>query len=318
MPASSRPASRLLGLLLPAMLLAPCGPAHGYETDPYQHRAVVTADARATLNREVNRTLRDLVAQWRGPATQARMVDAIYRRIGGRHWVDKLERWAMRSADVEKLPTPRRDSVYSNQPFWAVRVAGLFGIGPSFRVDGVLIGSDKLGHFLSQGRKFWRRWQRSHDEAAAARRSAYTERAIFGAATTGVYSNADLVANYEGHRFYRSLFEDDIVPGKKAILVRAGAGWRLQREFDFADHVNAWWDEALYPNAYDRLLAPVMRRRLQQLCAEAAAHPELWSVPPEIDADLAQRYAFLELRDRRDWRMSRLCAEAEATESPPR
>ena len=41
---------------------------------------------------------------------------------------------------VEKLPTPPHDSVYSHQPLYAVRVAGLFGIGPSFRVAGVLIG----------------------------------------------------------------------------------------------------------------------------------------------------------------------------------
>lgn len=302
----SRLAARaLLGCLL-------CTPVLAYETDPFQNRAVATADAGTVLNREVNRTLRDLVEHWRGPASQARMVDAIYRRIGGLHWVDRLERWAMRSPEVEKLPTPRRASVYSRQPLYAVRVAGLFGIGPSFRVAGVLIGSDKLGHFLSQGRKFWRRWQRSHDEAAAARQSAFTERAIFGAATTGVYSNADLVANYEGHRFYRSLFEDDIVPGKPAILMRSGAGWRIQREFDFADYVNPWWDEALNPNAYDRLLAPSMRRRLHTFCPQVASAPDIWEVLPETDQALAARYAMLGLRDRRDWRMVSLCAAAPA------
>jgi hypothetical protein len=281
-----------------------------YETDPFQNRAVATADAREVLNREVNRTLAELVEHWRGPATEARMVDAIYHRIGGRHWVDKLERWAMRSPEVEKLPTPRRRSVYAGHPFWSVRVAAVFGIGPSFRVAGVLVGSDKIGHFLSQGRKFWRRYQRSHDEALAARQSAFTERAIFGSATTGVYSNADLVANYEGHRFYRSLFEDDVVAGKPAILVRDGERWRIQRPFDFADHVNPWWDEALYPNAYDGLLAPVMQRRLRQLCPEVAARPELWTVSAEVDAALAARYALLDLRDRRDWRMTALCADA--------
>lgn len=296
-------ARALLGLLL-------CAPVRAYETDPFQNRAVATADASAVLNREVNRTLRELVAHWHGPASQARMVDAIYRRIGGLHWVDRLERWAMRSPEVEKLPTPPHDSVYSHQPLYAVRVAGLFGIGPSFRVAGVLIGSDKIGHFLSQGRKFWRRWQRSHDEADAARQSAFTERAIFGAATTGVYSNADLVANYEGHRFYRSLFEDDIVPGKPAILVRSGAGWRVQREFDFADYVNPWWDEALNPNAYDRLLAPSMRRRLYAFCPEVASSPSIWEVLPQTDDALAARYAMLGLRDRRDWRLPALCATA--------
>lgn len=287
--------------------------AGAYETDAYQNRAVATADARVVLNREVNRTLVDVVEHWHGPATESRMVDAIYHRIGGHHWVDKLERWAMRSPEVEKLPTPAHASIYADLSLLAARVGRLFGVGPSFRVAGVLVGSDKLGHFLSQGRKFWRRFQRSHDEAAAARHSAFTERAIFGAATTGVYSNADLIANYEGHRFYRSLFEDGIVPGKPAILARSDHGWQIQREFDFADYVNPWWDEALYPNAYDHLLAPAMRRRLHELCPEVDRHPELWQVPKRTDSELAARYAMLELRDRRDWRMTALCGASPQT-----
>ncbi len=56
-----------------------------YETDAYQHRAVITADAGMVTNREVNAALADFGAHWQGPATEARMVDAIYHRIGGRH-----------------------------------------------------------------------------------------------------------------------------------------------------------------------------------------------------------------------------------------
>ena len=291
-----------------ACVLALGAPLRAYETDPYHNRAVAPADARSVLNREVNAAIADLVVHWRGPLSERRMVDAIFHRIGGYYWVDRLERWAMRSREVERLPTRRSDSIYSGLSFVATRVGGVFGIGPSFRIGGVLIGADKIGHFLSQGRKFWRRYQRSGDEAHAARHSAYTERAIFGSATTGVYSNADLVANYEGHRFYRSLFEDDIVTGKPAILVRDGKRWRVQRPFDFSDHINPWWDEALNPNAFDRLLAPRMRSRLLQLCDQVADAPQLWQVDDAVDAELARRYAILGLRDRRDWRLPTLCA----------
>ena len=38
----------------------------------------------------------------------------------------------------------------------------------------------------------------------------FAERWIFGELTTGVFSNADLVANYEGWRFYQSLFKDNV------------------------------------------------------------------------------------------------------------
>ncbi len=50
----------------------------------------------------------------------------------------------------------RWDSIYRGHPLWATRVAALFGVGPTIKVNDQLIGSDKLGHFLSQGRKFYR------------------------------------------------------------------------------------------------------------------------------------------------------------------
>jgi hypothetical protein len=181
----------------------------------------------------------------------------------------------------------------------------VFGVGPTIKVNGQLIGSDKLGHFLSQGRKFWRRWQRYDDEARAAEQSAFTERALFGQFTTGSYSNADLVANYEGYRFYRSLFEDDVVPGKPAILAWRDGGWVVQRPFDFADHVNAYWDEAINVNDYDALLYDHMRHRLEGFCDDYRADPEAWTLHDE--QVLRERYADLQLRDTSELRLDHLC-----------
>lgn len=236
-----------------------------------------------------------------------RVVDFIYHRIGGHHWVDKLERWAMRSPQVDRLNTRKRDSIYAGHPLYATRFAGLFGVGPTIKVNGVLIGSDKLGHFLSQGRKYYRRWRRSGSEAQAAERSAYTERAIFGQLTTGSYSNADLVANYEGHRFYRSLFEDDIVPGKPAILHWEGDGWRMQRPFDFSDHVNAYWDEALNISHFDSLLYPHMRQKLLQYCDDYARRPSMYVI--EDESALRRKYRHLQLRTTTELRLPRLCGK---------
>ena len=181
----------------------------------------------------------------------------------------------------------------------------MFGVGPTIKVNGILIGSDKLGHFLSQGRKFYRRYQKSLDETKAAEHSAYTERALFGQATTGVYSNADLVANYEGLRFYRSLFEDDIIPGKKAILKWTGNGWEIQREFTWADHVNEYWDEALNINHYDALLYPRMKQRLETFCPDYYQAPEKYDIEDE-DA-LKERYQHIQLRETSEMRLSNIC-----------
>ena len=279
--------------------------ATAYETDQFTNRDVPIADSTELLNRRVNETIQEIVDGWKKGHDELAVVSAIYHEIGGHHWVDKLERWAMKSEQIEKLETPRYDSVFSHLPLYAVRVTKFFGVGKTFRLNDQLVGSDKIGHFLSQGRKYYKRYKRSGSEAQAAERSAYTERAIFGRVTTGSYSNADLVANYEGHRFYRSLFEDDIIPGKQAILRWEDDGWIIQRNFDWADHVNEYWDEALNINYFDSWLYKHMHERFVSLCPLYWENPELYTI--EDEAPLQERYSHLELRDTRELRLDSLC-----------
>ena len=284
--------------------------AAAYETDQFYNRSQPIADSTEALNRKVNETITEIVADWRKDDHQQALVDDIYHTLGGHHWVDKIERWAMKSPEVDRLETPRYDSIYSGLPIWSVRVTFLFGIGSTLRVNDQLIGTDKLGHFFSQGRKFYRRYLKYGSEEKSARQSVFTERAIFGSGTTGTFSNADLVANYEGYRFYRSLFEDDIVPGKSAIVRWENGGWIIQREFDWADHVNEYWDEALNINDFDVLLYGPMRKRLVSLCPQYWENPMLYTL--ENEEELKSRYAHLGMRDSWFLRLDTLCL----TEAP--
>lgn len=287
--------------------------ARAYETDQFNNRLAQLRDAGPAMDAHVNAAIADAVAHCHGARDELKLVNKVYFRLGGLHWVDHIEKWAMQSPDIDKLQTGRFKSIYRGHPWYATRVTAAFGIGATFRLDGVLVGSDKLGHFFSQGRKFWLRWTASGDEAQAAKRSAATERGLFGQATTGDYSNADLVANYEGHRFYRSLFEDDVIPGKKAIVRWDGKRWQVQRAFAWSDHVNPWWDEALLVNDFDSILKPYMRERFLTFCPDYARDPAAWSVAPAVDEELFRKYAMLQLRDTRDMRLSSLCVAASTT-----
>jgi hypothetical protein len=279
-----------------------------YETDQFSHRLEPISDSTPLLDAKVNATIGDIANNWLGQQDNWKFVLEVFHRLGGYYWVDKIENWAMESPDIQRLQPSRRESIYQGHPIWASRVAGLFGVGPTIKLNNELIGSDKLGHFFSQGKKFYRRYELNHDEALAAERSAYTERAIFGQMTTGVYSNADLVANYEGYLFYRSLFEDNIIPGKPAILAWQDDHWVIQRPFTFADHVNAYWDEALNISHYDKWLYPHIKPRLTTFCPDYQAAPEVWAI--EDEQPLQERYAHLQLRDTSELRLGVLCLQA--------
>ena len=281
------------------------GAAAAYETDQHTGRGADIADSTAVLNAKVNDTITSIAANWEKGHDERAVVDAFYRELGGRHWVDRLERWAMKSPEIDRLDVGRYESIFADHPIWATRVAKFFGTGTTIRVNEQLIGSDKIGHFISQGRKYYKRYLRYGSEEKAAEQSAFTERAIFGQLSNGIYSNADLVANYEGHRFFRSLFEDDIIPGKPAILSWEDDSWVVQREFDWADHVNEYWDEALNVNHYDAALYKHMHETFVAMCPQFWERPDLYTIVNE--EALKVKYAHLQLRDTSELRLDSLC-----------
>ncbi|MDA1064830.1 MAG: hypothetical protein O2907_11020 [Proteobacteria bacterium] len=292
-------------ILAAAFVAAWPAAALSHETDQFSNRSDSIADSTKVLNGKVNEAIIEIVEKTYKNDERMAVVNAMYGEIGGRFLVDRIEKWANESPEVEKLKTGRYDSIYSVHPFWATRVTTLFGVGRTMRVNNQLIGTDKLGHFVSQGRKYYRRFLRYDAEAKAAKQSARAERAVFGQMTNGNFSNADLVANYEGHRFFRSLFEDDIVPGKPAILRWEGNRWIIQREFDWADHVNEYWDEALNVNHFDALLYGHMYQQFVSFCPRYWRDPSLYTIVDE--SRFQDRYSHLGLKDNSVLRLDSLC-----------
>jgi hypothetical protein len=292
-------------LLVFVLLAVPLAPLAAYETDQYTGRLLPLADSTEILNALMNREIERVLADWRHGRNEKRLVREIFWHLGGLHWVDKVERWTIRSPLVEKLPTPKRASIYAGLPLYATRVITFVGVGATLRLNGSLVGSDKLGHFLSQGRKYHRHYLRTGDHGSVVRHGMRNERGFFGRATTGVYSNADLVANYEGYLFFRGLTEDGIVAGKPALLGWEGERPFLRRRFDWADHVNDFWDEALNPSRCAPSLQKHLRKNLLALCPDYFSAPEAY-VSAHHD-ELQKRYAHLGMKEAQENRLDHVC-----------
>ena len=163
--------------------------------------------------------------------------------------------------------------------------------GGTINVDGTLIGTDKIIHFLNLGSIYHSTYlsarQRGLGEAEATAQAVQlsagsnpflSERALLGWLSTGIYSNGDLAANYAGLKFYRNLTETVRI-GEKVLppmLVRAGPYWRLddhvRDESDFfAAFVTPHWNEALNPNSYTILVDTRVRKMLRARCPDVVA-----------------------------------------------
>ena len=165
-------------------------------------------------------------------------------------------------------------------------------ISKTVNVYGSQFGTDKIAHFFQQGYGYYKKYNSAlaagltPDEAAkkAVRWGKMTERTFYGTLVSGVYSNADLCANYVGMKFYQNLTRNIKIGDslKPAVLLLENGIWKFNEQAEsrenllkpfFSDHLN----EALNPSVFIVGLRSFVRRTVKkQSCKQwFAAYPNL-------------------------------------------
>ncbi len=248
----------LLGWLL--AMLVPAGPLAALETDQYLAWEQPLADSREAVNTFVNqgieRVLERLERRRREIPCQA-IPHRVYRHLFGSLISSPIRRFAHGHPAVERIPGSEvgywgylKASVYRRPAF-----PFLLPMSRTIEVAGVRLGADKLGHMFGFGRRYYARYLRARrrglSEEEAVRRVVLwgirMERIFVGGLSDGVFSYADLEANFQGLRLARALCEGD-----RPHLQRGTGGWRLARPVDLGDYVNPYFDESYNTNHYPR------------------------------------------------------------------
>jgi hypothetical protein len=236
----------------------------------------------AQANREIERALR----QKQTPAIRKRiaalqsqeyLVEIAYRQVHDAS-TDVLDAqaafggsWARKNyPDAYTCHTPT-NWIYASTHAWLDprKLVTAWRSG-TIRAYGVYFGTDKLSHFHHMGRFYYSTWREnlakgmSDEEAVRNVIMRYSaggplgENGLLGFIATGVYSNADLVANYMGFKFYRNLTEPVMLKGREhpPLCVREGEFWRVNTHVRpesgwFGAFVSDHWNEALNPNVFD-------------------------------------------------------------------
>lgn len=188
---------------------------------------------------------------------------------------------------------------------------------PTLEVHGVRIGSDKLSHFFSQGWWYYKWWKKNRNkfnpeelQRNMIRYGVRTEWMLVGMLLTGIFSLADLEANYQGFRFYHSLCN-----GGAPLFYLAQGRWHFSGNFDFRNYVTPEWDESYHSNIYSRLRWKWIRPTLAAYCplwrskwvAEQQARYRLRDTQTSTEKLVADLVAEGELDDPGQFGMSALC-----------
>ncbi len=258
-------------LLLPGL----ANPAWGYESDQVAPRSAPPGDALQAANAQANRLLVRAAIQTNQltlcEASQAdtrlALAQQIHRLMGRRVYVSAQGQglpkgfgayaaW-LETGPVDRVSPGPQQGLYGDVRFVDSPILATFGSASTLQLGDWLVGTDKIDHFWIQGYDYFRRSREGVDPQRAVDWGTRTERGIWGLTTTGVFSFADLAANYDGLRFYSELLE----PG--SVLQRNDNGCVvLVRPFDWSEWVDWRYDEVLNPSVYRQRLEDDLRAGL--------------------------------------------------------
>lgn len=192
------------------------------------------------------------------------------------------------------------------------------GVCSAVKVNGVLVGTDKLDHFFEEGFIAWRKSSDGADLDRAIAWATHTENTKYGLETSNTFSFSDLRADYDGLHFYDSLLQ----PGSVAVLDAEGCITE-GAPFTWRDWVTWEYDEVLNPPVYTPSTQRGVDRHLtlhqEAYCAEYA----VWG-GPDYEAHLEEvlsstlEYAGPAAPERTDpYRLAERCASVPADEVDP-
>jgi len=255
-------------------ILAFCRPVQALETDQFTLPPRPLVDSGPLLSRRIYYLLQYIVRQGNNEfgriADSERLdesfpADRLFQVLGKGLPESSVERW-LRTGDFPGKPrrytVPVWNSIFSGVvsplPFSFVHLA------PTINLYGVLMGNDKTGHLIQHGHEYYRiklageRTGKS-DEQIRSEAVSYglnQERGVYGTALDGVFSNADLAANYAGMKFYESLTRIVMIGAYSVgpMLSLHDSRWQIASNLNpdrllepfISEHMN----EALNPSRY--------------------------------------------------------------------
>ena len=277
-----------LSLAMPLLLFG--GPSWAFESDQLAPRSADLRDALTEANSQADAMLARATRQAndhtrcegkdehvaRVLADEIRAVMGATEVIPARGELPAMAYGAY-AAWLEEGPVDRytfvsRNDLYSEVEWQQSPVLGTWGPSSTIRLGDVLVGVDKIDHFWVQGHLYYDKAGRGGDMERAIRYGTRTEWLRWGMMTTGVFSFADLAANYDGYAFYRDLL------GPGSPLQRGEDGCVVQvRGFDWEEHVDWEYDEVANPPVYRKNIQERVDRYLdlseRESCADWLALP---------------------------------------------
>jgi hypothetical protein len=226
--------------------------AYALETDNYLTWGLNLGDSSEEISSFIAEQIESALAksgEQESPQSCEDVTFEIAKRFKTTPTTKSLETFVNETLDKEKIfpknPYYLEQSILKNSSRFYLKYSGL---SPNLQMNGIYFGADKLSHFASTGRRYLKHYLKkmkkgySEQEAmeSMVRYGLLNEQTVLGVWPSGVFSYADVEANYQGFVFYKKLCLDE----KETYLSKNEEGkWFLKNKPDMKNYVSPFWDE---------------------------------------------------------------------------
>ncbi len=223
------------------------------ETDQFLVWDRELRDSAEPLNRFFNDEIRGILETRNQAIKQtcdcSKLAKSIMRHFFKKRRLSILKKFLRNSKDVELYPDRSISAYrYGNMSIYRdITFPYVMPLGRTLRVGDVYFGIDKLGHMFGFGSRYYQRYLRylrrgATEQEAIERIVRYgiiTEKVLVGEYLDGVFSYADLEANFQGFMLARDMCEGD-----DPFLALEDEKWRLTRPVDLRTYITPDFDES--------------------------------------------------------------------------
>lgn len=254
-------------ILAALLMLSAFGTARAAEADHFTLPEAELVDITGEVNRLANeglaRAIEDLNAQG-GCDDSRKSEELLYERLTdvfSNHKKGQLVQ-AIIHGDVPRTVIPLKESLYSEWSIWNGFLLGRRGaaksplaLSPLIKIGDVVIGVDKLEHMFGMGQRYFKgHYLDGKPLVSVLKGGIFKEKTFLGGnmMATGVFSYADLSANFNGMRFWNHMLQkrDDVLGAQHnagPYLACQAGKWtpNSERPIDLRTYVDATMQESI-------------------------------------------------------------------------
>ena len=253
--------------LLTLILAAAAPAANAAEADHYSLSAAQVGDVTQEVNKLANEGLEAAVYDLNsgGACDESKeSEERLYERLTdvfSNHKKGQLVRTIL-EGDIPRTVIPLKASVYSEWSMWNGFLLGRRGAGksplalfPLIKIGDTIIGADKLEHMFGMGLRYFKKhYLEQRPLVGVLKGGIFKEKTFLGGnmLATGVFSYADLSANFNGMRFWNHMLQrrDDVLGAQHnagPYLACQGGKWvkNAERPIDFRTYVDVTMQESM-------------------------------------------------------------------------